>query len=798
MSVNIDHPKSVITSTSNLTVKTTGGSSSDPRPMIIDADYLRLPVAITPIADFVGGIIMDSTSHRLKYNNGSEWITIPRYEEIVDPINVRIDNVMTILDTKIDKVTYQESSVPIATISGTTLNIVFPSDVGVNVNGVTGLFTSLPPGSITGYSLVSGQNYTSVRAQIGNQTGRNGTEANPYVTSTGWVLADGKFWSWTSNNGTKVIQVPNLNTNSYLKGVGEGGITKIDSVIPYTGGKTGGTAIRVEQMPPHEHLTPGVHGGDGDYAGQYLNGTGAPSKSVTGVELETGVLSSKTTSSGGGEQHDHTIPEIEPNHFNIVWLYNIAEPELAISETTADFRYVFRAGDEMTGDLKLNTSGTPATERSAVSYKFLTDSLAKKLNLSGGTITGQVFAPTPVSTSTKQIANVEYVNAKIDAIDLTPYFLKTGGPVSGFITHQIEPAGVVNDYYLVNKKYVNTYASGYLPLVGGTLTGDLKLYNTGVPNTLNSAVSYKYLSDSLATKLNLSGGTITGQVFAPTPVSTSTKQLANVEYVNSKLTGTIMLDHIKATSVTATTMGTTNMAVDNVCVLSYNNQERYGSMNVYDIARTYGISGIKLATKTPVNNYANYTVTKYTNNGTSNTFQFINGVYPYDYAGGTTNRYKTRYIYPTIVYMLSHPTYDMYDTDLYITLYFYNAAAPGSPLKAINLPAYSRDGSNGVNPGNGLTSVVDGIIVTCSYFSSTVPVTNNGGCGSDNRPSTTSIGGYKLVIQLNGTVPYTGNHGMLMTAVISHINNKSAGNLTHEFICYANVDNAITPTSHYG
>lgn len=802
MSINVDHPKRVISSNSNITIKTSGGTSVAPSSVVIDAGYLRLPVAITPVANFVGGIVMDNGNHRLKYNNGSQWITVPTYEEIVDPLTVRIDNIYSILGTKIDTVTYQESNVPTAAISGTTLNIVFPSDIGTDVTGTSGLYTSLPTGAITAYSLLSGQNYASVRAQLGNQTGRSGTQASPYITSTGWVIADGKYWSWVTENGTKTIKAPNLNTNAYLKGIAENGVTKTDTMIPFTGGNTGGTELSVEQSAPHQHLTPGAHGEDGDYVGQYMSGTDVATKSITGVELETGVLTSKTTSTGGGKPHDHTLPEIEPNHFNIVWLYNIAEPETAISRSMADSLYVKLAGDEMHGDLILNTSGTPATERSAVSYKFLVDSLNTKLSLSGGTITGQAFVPTPLATSTKQIANVEYVNAKFGAVDMSNYLPLTGGTMSGFIIHNVEPASVGNNYALINKKYADTLVGGYLPLTGGTLTGDLKLFTTGLPSSLNSAVSYKYLVDSLENKLSLAGGTVTGPVTVPTPLSSSTKQIANVEYVNSKLSGTTTLDHIKATSVTATTIGVTNIAVDNVCILTYYNKENYGSMNVYDIAKNFGVNGIKLATKTPTNTKTSYEINKVTNNGTSVTFQFIDGVYPYDNSGTMLNRYRAKFIDPEIIYKISSKTGSnlMNDANMSITMKFSYANSPLDYIKTINLPWYSQDGNSGhVKPGNGVTHVIDGITVTCSYWENLISSASCQWCFGSSCCGPTIYSGYKLVVNLNGTVPYSGStvRGMILTVVVNNLNDPKGANLNHSFECDCNVDNSKTPTSNY-
>ena len=58
--------------------------------------------------------------------------------------------------------------------------------------------------------------------------------------------------------------------------------------------------------------------------------------------------------------------------------------------------------------------------------------------------------------------------------------------------------------------------------------------------------------------------------------------------------------------------------------------------------------------------------------------------------------------------------------------------------------------------------------------------------------------GYKLVINLNHSIPYSGAtvHGMILTVVVNSLNKPKGKKLYHGFECDCNVDNAKTPTSN--
>ncbi len=137
----------------------------------------------------------------------------------------------------------------------------------------------------------------------------------------------------------------------------------------------------------------------------------------------------------------------------------------------------------------------------------------------------------------------------------------------------------------------------------------------------------------------------------------------------------------------------------------------------------------------------------------------------------------------------------MEDANMSLTMKFSNANSPLDYIKTINLPWYSQDGNSGhIAPGNGVTHVIDGITVTCSYWARPISSASCQSCCGLVIES-----GYKLVVNLNGIVPYSGStvHGMIMTVVVNNLNEPKGATLTHSFECDCNVDNSKTPTSNY-
>ena len=371
MSLSINHPSGKVTSTTSLSFEVQGGSPTAPRNINLTASSVIMPNVQQPVGQ-PGAIIFDANAKRMKYYDGTQWITWVPSSDIINPIQQDLTDIRNRLNTKVDSVIFNSSAVPTASISGTTLYITFPT--GSNSGSGNGLFTSLPPGSITQYSLISGQTPASIREQMGgstgSQNGRNGTQAAPYITSTGWCFADGNYWLWRGSTGDVIQRVPNLNQNAYLKAMSTSGITKTDSTIAASG-SIGNTALSIAQLPPHSFSVTGttnftgghVHGfplsnnrdGTGWADGASINrpdGEGATNNAGDHSHTVTG----STNVLGSGQGHNHTLDNVDVDHFNVAMLYNISQPSLALNQDAGDARYVLKTGDVMTGTLTIGSS----------------------------------------------------------------------------------------------------------------------------------------------------------------------------------------------------------------------------------------------------------------------------------------------------------------------------------------------------------------------------------------------------------------------------------------------------------
>lgn len=374
MSIRFNHASNQITSTNTATIVIEGGTTTMPRPLRLDASSVVFPNKQLPIGE-AGAVVFDISTKTLKYHNGISWVELQGADVILAPIYNQLTDVNNKLANRVSTVTYSSSSVPSASVSGTNLNIVFPSST-TSTTDIPGLYTSSLPGSIMHYALTSGQNIASIREQMsgvsGGQNGRNGTQAAPFVSKTGWCLADGLCWTW---NGTTVVTqvVPNLNQNAYLKGISTSGVTKTDSVIAGSGNISNTTITD----PQHYHGTGmmlGLSGGNGDdglfifgkswndgnsYSGLRINGEN-DTREVMAVSGSDSRVAFSTTfavyPNGNTSTHTHNLTDIDVGHFNVAILYNIAQPSLALNQSAGDARYVLKTGDVMTGSLTIANS----------------------------------------------------------------------------------------------------------------------------------------------------------------------------------------------------------------------------------------------------------------------------------------------------------------------------------------------------------------------------------------------------------------------------------------------------------
>lgn len=415
MSIRFNHASNKITSTNTATIVIEGGTPTSPRPLRLDASSVVIPNKQLPVGE-AGAVVFDINTKSLKYHNGVSWVELLSKDEVLAPINISLTEINNKLANRVSTVTYSSSSVASASVSGTNLNIVFPSST-TSPTDVPGLFTSSLPGSLMHYSLTSGQSVESIREQMsgvsGGQNGRDGSINAPFVTKTGWCFSDGFYWTW--NGITSVTQqVPNLNQNAYLKSINTSGVTKTDSVVSGSG-TISNTTI---QEPLHYHgvgMMVGLSGGNGDdglfisgktwddglaYTGLRINGE-ANTRTVQSVSGSDSRTAFSTTygvyPNGNTTVHSHNLTDVDVRHFNVAILYNIAQPSTALNQSAGDSRYVLKAGDTMTGSLTIANSAairandtnvilwfqnSTGGERGAIYHNATTNSL--RLRSAGG------------------------------------------------------------------------------------------------------------------------------------------------------------------------------------------------------------------------------------------------------------------------------------------------------------------------------------------------------------------------------------------------------------------------------
>lgn len=502
MSIRLNHPDNTVTSSNTLSFTVEGGTPQAPRPIRFNSNSIVVPVKPLPSGES-GALVFDSSSRTLKYHNGTEWIELLSKSQITGDLSNQIADINNRLNTKVDSVTYTTSAVPSASISGTTLNIVFPSNSGSGPSGQNGMFTSTRPGSIMQYALSSGQNVSSIREQLGgftgSQAGRNGSSTAPYVTKDGWCLADGSYWTWVGSSGTITKIVPNLNRDAYLKGINLSGITKTDSPIPSSGSLTPTSFT----LPDHYHGTGMMLGTSGDYGddgyfiygktwndGIQYYGTGVfgdagyrETRPINGSNTST-ALSTTLPIYPAGESstitHNHTLQNVDTAHFNVAMLYNIAEPSYALPAEEADRLYLKKAGDSMQGPLTVlepQAANNPAT-KSYVDNAVA--GAAKSYALPVGAVnipSGSVYTFGVVNVTPSPLGRLMRISLPVMSLDTDG-----DGGEPGFNCY-IRINGVnklSNVVWIPNDKYGNGLSYSWTPMITTNLPANVTQVQVGV------------------------------------------------------------------------------------------------------------------------------------------------------------------------------------------------------------------------------------------------------------------------------------------------------------------------------
>lgn len=261
--------------------------------------------------------------------------------------------------------------------------------------------------------------------------------------------------------------------------------------------------------------------------------------------------------------------------------------------------YLPLSGGTLTGDLILNAD--PVMPMQASTKGYVDRLYGGTLPLSGGTLTGPlVLRGNP--TQSNQAANKKYVDDTLaDAVGGITGFEVDSSDGSGYADYEAltsaHPTGEVGTFYLVvnpDSSAPNAFdeyfwtgtgyekaggfgdvdtsdlatkaeLAGYLPLAGGTLTGNLTL--SGDPSANLQAATKQYVDAQVGTKLSLSGGTMTGNLalgnhkITGLATPTANTDAATKQYVDSNLSS-------KQNTITgaATTITTSNLTTSRVLI----------------------------------------------------------------------------------------------------------------------------------------------------------------------------------------------------------------------------------------
>ncbi len=174
-----------------------------------------------------------------------------------------------------------------------------------------------------------------------------------------------------------------------------------------------------------------------------------------------------------------------------------------------------KTGDTMTGTLLL--SADPSQAMQAATKQYVDDHDALKLDLAGGTMSGDLILNSDPSQA-MQAATKQYVDSQNSAdkdyvdTELATKLNKSGGTMTGALLLNADPTSALG---AVTKQYVDssyTSLKGYVDEADSYLQDQLNTARGDLDGLLADPTTQGYVDTQLAAKLNLSGGTMTGNI----------------------------------------------------------------------------------------------------------------------------------------------------------------------------------------------------------------------------------------------------------------------------------------------
>lgn len=410
---------------------------------------------------------------------------------------------------RIDTLTVDEN----ATIAG-TLDVTgaLSGTTIISSGGFTGNLTGNVTGNVTGNLTgnVTG-NITSTGTSTFTSANINGGNINN--TPIGGTTRSSGAFTTLSTSGAATLA-------SAIVSGGSVNNTSIGNTTPSTISGTTITATTGFSGP----LTGNVTG----------NVTGTLTGNVTG-NVTGNLTGNVTASSGSSSFNDITINgTLNMNSGTVGTITGLSAPvngSDAATKTyvdTADALQLNLSGGTMTGNIamggnKVTGLGAPSSSSDAATKDYVDTSISNLIDTAPGTLDtlNELAAalgddPNFATTVTNEIAT------KLSLSGGT----MTGNIVMGANKVTSTATPTTNDD-LTRKGYVDAQDATRLPLTGGTMSGAIamgsnKITGLGTPTSAADAATKDYVDTADATKLNLSGGTMTGNIVMGANKVTST------------------------------------------------------------------------------------------------------------------------------------------------------------------------------------------------------------------------------------------------------------------------------------
>lgn len=231
-------------------------------------------------------------------------------------------------------------------------------------------------------------------------------------------------------------------------------------------------------------------------------------------------------------------------------------------------------GGTLSGQLTLPATPTAATH--AVTKGYVDTGVNSRLPLTGGTITGPLTLPA-APTETLHAATKGYVDNALSGADtdlrtlINTKLNKSGDTMTGALTLNAAPSETL---HAATKGYVDAGVDQLNAAIGSNhteLSGLISTLNTTVGELNTDPVTKSYVDSQDATKLNLTGGVMTGYLtLSNDPVES--KQAATKQYVDALAQGLKVKTSVRlaTTSNLAATYNNGNEGVDSTLTASAN------------------------------------------------------------------------------------------------------------------------------------------------------------------------------------------------------------------------------------